>query len=112
MQIRFQTMVNYDKLKNLKAKVIGKFEVDSGLVWIGDPCYILHTDKLPLSLGTNWTEFCDKINNLDSKEFNFNNGTNGLGVLSATGGDGGYNVIGFYDNENLPPLFILIDFID
>lgn len=33
----------------------GKFDVDSGTVWIGDPCYVLPLDKNPV--GREWMEF-------------------------------------------------------
>jgi hypothetical protein len=39
-------------------RLIGSVGVDAGLVWVGDPCYILHT-PLPTDMGTRWEEFCD-----------------------------------------------------
>jgi hypothetical protein len=59
---------------------VGVVGVDAGMVWIGDPCYILalpHLNpkekkdskfpnmyeprELPESLGESWIEFCDKV---------------------------------------------------
>jgi len=39
-------------------RLIGSVGVDAGLVWVGDPCYILHT-QLPADIGTHWEEFCE-----------------------------------------------------
>ena len=52
-----------------ESKVAGAVSVDAGLVMIGDPCYHLHHtvdaekvyDRLPRSLGKNWSDFCDKL---------------------------------------------------
>ena len=52
-----------------EANVAGAVSVDAGLIMIGDPCYHLHHtvgadkvyDRLPRSLGKNWSEFCDKL---------------------------------------------------
>jgi hypothetical protein len=41
--------------------LVGHIGVDAGLCWVGDPCYILHSDKLPETIGKNWSEFCDLL---------------------------------------------------
>ncbi len=75
--------------------LVGKIGVDAGLVWIGDPCYILHKDKLPKSLGKDWGEFCDALHGNDNvlKSFPYDMGHEGLGVCVSSGyGDGEYPV--------------------
>lgn len=83
---------------------IGEVGVDAGLIWIGDPCYILHRkEKEEYSdLGTNWNDFCETFwkkadkNDRRFAEFNYikgDNSTNGLGVCVESGyGDGFYDV--------------------
>jgi hypothetical protein len=71
---------------------IGEVGVDAGLCWIGDPCYILHTNTPPKAIGTTWHEFCAKVIN-DHTQFNYDIGHTGLGVCVSTGyGDGSYPV--------------------
>ena len=78
---------------------IGSIDVDAGLCWIGDPCYVFHRDEgdEPENLGKNWHEFCDNVwRNGEDKmftQFNHNMGHAGLGVAVSTGyGDGTYPV--------------------
>jgi hypothetical protein len=100
-----------EKIKTLTPKVIGHVAVDSGLVWIGDPCYILHSDDPQHSIGRSWGEFCDTIKDSTEHNFEFNRGGAGLGVVSSTKhGDGFYPVIGLYDGESKTPSAIIIDF--
>lgn len=74
----------------MKFKKIGEITVDAGIVWIGDPCYVLHKDLVPAELGTSWGEFCDKLN---AKFTEFK-----IGVCAATAyGDGSYPVYAVYD---------------
>ena len=76
-----------------KWEQIGVIGVDAGLCWLGDPCYVLHTDKTPKSIGKNWSEFCDIITKKDNHQFNYDAGHPGLGVVVSTGyGDGCYPV--------------------
>lgn len=35
-------------------KLTGHFAVDAGIVWIGDPCYILHSKDQYRSIGKTW----------------------------------------------------------
>ena len=52
--------MNLNKLEKLTPKVIGTIGVDAGIVWIGDPCYIMHKEEeTPSTIGKNWGEFCD-----------------------------------------------------
>ncbi len=75
----------YEKLPNLEPDVwhqVGVVGVDAGMVWVGDPCYILalphstpqpneeildrfqnlyEPKELPESLGKSWNEFCSKL---------------------------------------------------
>lgn len=80
---------------------VGVVGVDAGIVWLGDPCYILHRDEKDVphkEMGKDWGEFCA---NLDEKEgennnvaqFNYDMGHPGLGICLRTGyGDGLYEV--------------------
>jgi hypothetical protein len=90
----------------MKREQIGVCGVDAGLIWIGDPCYILHKDpnakedydKPPKDIGENWSGFCEQMNNeqtnnIDNRQFNFDMGHAGLGVcLGGFGGDGCFPV--------------------
>lgn len=71
---------------------IGSVDVDSGTIWLGDPCYIIHRDGgLSKELGKDWGEYCDMI----SKRKFFDKQHLELidGVLVATAhGDGSYPV--------------------
>lgn len=83
-------------------KKVGTIGVDAGLVWIGDPCYILHKEDndQPESIGKDWSEFCDKIGGNESVSFPFNLGHEGLGVCVHTlHGDGSYDVMAEVDGN-------------
>jgi len=91
------------KLNKSDWKLVGHIGVDSGLCWIGDPCYILHKENgLPNSLGKTWDEFCDKVlgDSPTLKSFGYEeNGKDGLGCAVATGyGDGYYSVYALVKN--------------
>lgn len=77
--------------------------VDTGLCWVGDPCYIMHCEggKMPKELGKNWDEFCSNIHDMKHyKQFNYDKGHAGLGVLISTGyGDGSYPVFAKISDE-------------
>lgn len=86
--------------------LIGNIGVDAGICWIGDPCYILHTqDRKPEILGDSWPAFCDKLEALkfDQKagvSFGFTPEHEGLGVVVHTGyGDGEYPVYADVDEK-------------
>lgn len=78
-----------------KWETVGIITVDAGICWLGDPCYILHTDEdseAPKDIGKTWSEFCDKLGNSNDHQFMHNSGGPGLGVTISTGGDGVFPV--------------------
>lgn len=90
-------------------KLIGKFGVDAGLVWIGDPCYILHKegDQKPQDIGEDWDDFCKILD--DKVYYDFNS----LGVVASTGyGDGIYPVYARFMDGRIMELKINFDFND
>ncbi len=107
-------MIDLKKLQQLTPRVIGIISVDAGIVWIGDPCYIMHTeDNPPSSIGKDWSEFCDILGNSAHKSFDFSatNNSEGLGVcVSTKNGDGQFNVIGFFEDECNKPSCVIVDF--
>jgi Protein of unknown function (DUF4241) len=85
-------------------KQIGEIGVDAGLCWIGDPCYILHADPKPKAIGKDWDQFCDILHADNEyptcKQFNYDLGHAGLGVVVSTGyGDGVYPVFAEFNDE-------------
>lgn len=85
-------------------KQIGEIGVDAGLCWIGDPCYILHADPLPKSIGRDWQQFCDILDEGGKyptcKQFTYDLGHVGLGMVVSTGyGDGVYPVFAEFNDE-------------
>ena len=85
-------------------KQIGEIGVDAGLCWIGDPSYILHTERPPKAIGKSWDEFCDILQDDDQyptcKQFNYDLGHAGLGIVVSTGyGDGVYPVYAEFNDE-------------
>ena len=85
-------------------KLIGEIGVDAGLCWIGDPCYILHALPKPKAIGNDWEQFCDLLHNDDQyptcKQFNYDLGHPGLGVVVSTGyGDGTYPVYAEFSDD-------------
>jgi hypothetical protein len=91
-------------MKNQRYKLIGEIGIDAGVCWIGDPCYILHTDRLPKAIGKDWDGFCNLLyqDRPDQvcKQFDYDSGFAGLGVAVSTGyGDGSYPVYAAFDPE-------------
>ena len=41
----------------LNGRLVGEIGVDAGLCWIGDPCYVLHANPPPSTVGRTWDEF-------------------------------------------------------
>ena len=79
----------------LEFKALTEKDIDDGLCWIGDPCYILHQENLPSSLGKDWHGFCDTLGEEypTAKSYRYEMGHEGLGVCVSTGcGDGVYPV--------------------
>lgn len=94
-------------------KVIGEVGVDAGILWIGDPCYILHKNEPPKAIGKTWLEFCDNLSQRESgkrfAQFEYDRGHDGLGVCVSTGGDGYFPIVGVFDeNDNLKSVTIQI----
>lgn len=86
-------------------RLIGKISVDSGTIWLGDPCYVLHGKK-PNSIGENWSDLCDIIYEDNQsqlpKSFNHDMGFEGLGVMCHTKwGDGLYQVYMVGENDGI-----------
>ena len=83
---------------------VGSIGVDAGLVWLGDPCYILHRndpaeqDASPADIGTTWHDFCDRISErgiyrTGVAAFSHDAGYPGMGLCVSTAyGDGDYPV--------------------
>ena len=97
-------------------KQIGEIGVDAGLCWIGDPCYILHTDQPPQAIGKDWNEFCDLLHADGQypvcKQFAYDLGHDGLGVVISTGyGDGVYPVYAEFNEEGRVAR-VSVEFID
>ena len=102
---------------------IGVIGVDAGLCWIGDPCYILHKDKVGLEgssdrfpeeeLGKDWKGFYAKLDrhgNALSWQFNYAGGHPGLGVCVTTGyGDGQYPVYAEIRNGRVVSVTVKFD---
>jgi hypothetical protein len=65
-------------------KIKKTFTVDSGLVWIGDPCYIIGKD-------ISWNDFCESMNREKPVNKPLGNNT-GLAVDSGYG-DGEYEAV-------------------
>jgi hypothetical protein len=85
-------------------KFIGEIGIDAGLCWIGDPSYILHTERPPKAIGKSWDEFCDILHR-DKRyptfmQFPYDLGHRGLGIVVSTGyGDGLYPVFAEFNDE-------------
>jgi hypothetical protein len=88
--------------------LVGHIGVDAGIVWIGDPCYVFHQDKPPTEIGSNWSEFCDKLDGMEHhKSFNYDLGHEGLGVCVHSGyGDGTYPVYATYEDGRVKSVTI------
>jgi len=95
-----------------KTVLVGEVSVDAGLIWIGDPCYVLHKNDNNRyeSIGTTWEDFCkildvkDENNETnDGKIYNFD----GLGVCISSGyGDGSYPVYAKLHNDRVKEIRI------
>lgn len=98
----------------MSKELIGHIGVDAGICWIGDPYYILHSDDgLPKTLGKDWEEFCDLIDERPGKSFNYDMGHEGLGVCVSTGyGDGFYPVYAKIDEKSGRVKSVTIEFIE
>jgi hypothetical protein len=75
-----------------KRVLAGYADVDAGLIWVGDPCYIMGDDASNRVVA--WHDFCDKLwsGDYDEKGFSAPLGQ-GVGVVVQSGyGDGTYPV--------------------
>lgn len=98
-------------------KRVGVVGVDAGLIWVGDPCYILGNER-PENVGKDWKGFLDKLKSFKSNHdngvypFNYDLGHAGLGVCVDTAyGDGSYGVYVKY-NEEGRVAGVMVDFDD
>ena len=85
---------------------VAKVAVDSGTLWIGDPCYVLHCESPPPDLGADYQEFVDRTFKREAQpspgvaqfrrhpdEDGYAAGWDFLGCTVSTGyGDGVYDV--------------------
>jgi hypothetical protein len=102
--------------KTKDIQFLPEVSVDSGMIWIGDPCYIMADDaRFRVS---SWDKFCDAIHKI--KQFASNGFSmhpelaeplgEGIGVAIDTGGDGGYTVKPIYNEHTGKVVSITIDF--
>ena len=69
---------------------VGQVGVDAGILYLGDPCYVLHQEEPPPEIGKNWADFCDKLSDDCYTSTQIGKCT---GVVVSTGvGDGLYSV--------------------
>ena len=79
------------KTKSTK-KLIGKIGVDAGMVWVGDPCYILPDDD-SVEPEITWERLRSSMGNKSHASLNYQLGHEGVGVCVSSGhGDGEYSV--------------------
>jgi hypothetical protein len=84
-----------------------KVGVDAGLIWIGDPCYIMGDDASDRV--HDWQEFCDKLKDHDNISEPLGKG---IGTLVSTGyGDGCYDV-DYTTNNDGRVASVTVTFID
>lgn len=100
-------------LNNKTVKVIGYVTVYSGLVWMGDPCNVIHPNNKVQEFGNEWDDFTDKFFATEKEgatQFMADNGLDHVGVCAATThGDGVYPVYGIYKNDELSATVIDFD---
>lgn len=92
-------------------KLIGHAFVDSGSVWIGDPCYVIGGDA---SHGfEDWKEYCanlSKIGHWDSDDNYCQPAGDGIGFHVQTyWGDGSYPVYAEVDDRGIKSVHIYFD---
>jgi hypothetical protein len=84
-------------------KYLGTVDVDSGSIWIGDPCYVMGDDASHRV--RDWgDDYCDKYfaDLLDQKKVNNEPLGQGVGVAVPNfGGDGSYPVFVTYGRDGL-----------
>lgn len=84
-------------MKTSNWEKVGVVGVNTGTLWLGDPCYCVTPDGSNHPAAT-WPEFCDALLEKEkatpgAAQWNFKLGRPGLGVTVLTGyGDGAYPV--------------------
>jgi hypothetical protein len=80
---------------------VGNVGVDAGILWFGDPCYIM--GDTASSRQTDWGEFCTKLFKAEEESPHIGASSplgDGVGVCTSTGyGDGYYPVYVEYSDE-------------
>lgn len=75
-------------------ELVGHVGVDAGLIWVGDPCYVVAQDSSHSF--ESWSDFCDLLqkNEKDGVTiFSYQAGHEGMGIAISSGwGDGCYPV--------------------
>lgn len=94
---------------------IGYIDVDAGLCWIGDPCYIIPNEEGKTKRFKDWRSFCNELheneNNYQHHEWPHQLGHQGLGITVETGyGDGSYPVF-IKTNEDGRVAEVIVRFI-
>ncbi len=87
-------------MKKLHWQQVGKVNVDSGTIMIGDPGYYIHPDhkkEFHQEFGKSWAEFCEKYDT--TKPVNIGEGT--AVVTGAFGGDGEFPVSVLMDQDGM-----------
>ena len=89
-------------------KLLGSISVDSGTVFIGDPCYLrdeINPDDISAAMNKGWRE------EKNYAPINFKLGHDGAGIVTTTfHGDGVYPVYGFFHDGDDRPYQIIIEF--
>jgi len=81
--------------------------VDAGLIWIGDPCYVMGDNAT--NRVTDWMDFCDKLHTHEGVSTPLGHG---VGVAVSSGyGDGAYPVEIEFNDEGRPSK-VTITFIE
>lgn len=94
---------------------IGFLTVDSGIIWLGDPCYILHqTDSINNIIGKDWMDFCSIIDTNEqygATSFSWSDDQeSGFGIaIESARGDGSYPVYARYKNGVICEINIRFD---
>lgn len=102
---------NLSELEKLTPKLMGKIDLDTGSIWFGDPCHILHAnERMPKSVGNDWSGFVNQLGRNAYKSFDFEGEAEGVGVCARVDGDGTYAVIGYFRDNNVMPSYVVIDF--
>jgi hypothetical protein len=88
-------------MADTKRVLAGHVYVDAGLIWVGDPCYVMGDDAS--SRVTDWGDFCGKLFNDPGYNEGFTKPLgDGTGIAVRSGyGDGSYPVYVTYEKDDL-----------